>query len=470
MYHLLINEQKTDYHQQARQPQNLTTRRKAEIQEVFMMQRLLMTRRNMLFSLVGIVMTTMLTLWGCGTSSYTDPNDSITTTKTATALIEPATLKQWMDEGKVNTTDPASLDRVVIVTVSPSTNYTTAHIPGAQLLNSSSELSMSRLEGVGTMTTMMLNGTSMDGLIQKLCIDEYTTIVFTVSKGQNFLYAARAYFTFRYWGFPKERLKVLNGGDNAWEDAATASAWPSTYALTAAAPAVAPSTFSVKKLYSASTSNLNFRYSIGEMLALVDKINTGATKTDATGVSILDVRGGSPSVYINNAIVDDYAQYATIPAAGKTAVFKSPADITAHLNSFGVTSSKSMNYVYCVSGYRASVPFFALDGMLSWPVTMYDGSWGQWTSYASTATANKVAAAWQTDVVTAATTANRTFGAITTAGTSMVLDPISSALYSSITDSRANQLLNEDKAYFTSGSTSTAPVSTGGGSGSASGC
>lgn len=439
-----------------------------------MMQRLLMTRRNMLFSLVGIVMTTMLTLWGCGggggTSSYTDPIASITTTKTATALIEPTTLKQWMDEGKVNNTNPASLDRVVIVTVSPSANYTTAHIPGAQLLNSASELSMSRLEGVGSMTTMVLNGSAMDALIQKLCINKNTTIVFTVSKGQNFLYAARAYFTFRYWGFPKERLKVLNGGDNAWEDTATASTWTSTYALTAEAPVVTPSTFSVKNLYSASTSNLNIRYSIGEMLALVDKINTGATKTDATGVSILDVRGASPSVYINNAIVDDYAQYGTVPATGKTAVFKSSADLTARLNGFGVTSSKSMNYVYCVSGYRASVPFFALDGILNWPVAMYDGSWGQWSSYASTATANKVATAWQTDVVTAATTANRTFGAITAAGTSIVLDPTSNAIYSSITDSRANQILNEDRAYFTSGSTSTAPVVTGGGSGSASGC
>jgi hypothetical protein len=43
---------------------------------------------------------------GCGgggdKGSYPDPTDSITTTKTATALIEPATLKQWMDEGKVN--------------------------------------------------------------------------------------------------------------------------------------------------------------------------------------------------------------------------------------------------------------------------------------------------------------------------------------------------------------------------------
>ena len=26
-----------------------------------------------------------------------------------------------------------------------------------------------------------------------------------------------AYWTFRYWGFPRERVKMLNGGDDAWE-------------------------------------------------------------------------------------------------------------------------------------------------------------------------------------------------------------------------------------------------------------
>jgi hypothetical protein len=64
--------------------------------------------------------------------------------------------------------------------------------------------------------------------------------------------------------------------------------------------------------------------------------------------------------------------------------------------------------------------------------------------------ANKVASAWQTDVNTAGTTISRTSGVIAAAGTSIVLDPTSNAMYSAITDRRANQILNDDKAYFTS--------------------
>ncbi|NTV48577.1 MAG: sulfurtransferase [Geobacteraceae bacterium] len=438
-----------------------------------MSEKIMKKSRVLIAALLGTVMIAALTLWGCGTSSYDDPNASITTTKTASALIDAATLKQWMDEGKVNNNDPASRDRVVVITVSPAANYAT-HIPGAQLLKSDSELLMTRMEGVATSPTMMLDGSSIDALVKKFCINKNTTIVFSAGKGYNFAHAARAYFTFRYWGFPKERLKFLNGGDNAWEDTATANNWGASYALTTVAPTVTPSTFSVKNFYTGSTTNFNYRYSIGEMLALVDKINAGTVKTDATGVSIMDVRGATlPTVFIQNTalaagVPDDYNLYATIPS-GKTAIFKNSDDIKARLVTFGITASKSMNYTYCVSGVRASLAFFVLDGILGWPVTLYDGSWDQWSSYASTATANKVAAAWQTDALSSGTAFSRTSGSITTAGTKITLDPISNAMFTSITDPRANQILNEDKAYFTSGGTTTT-TSTGGGGGSGSGC
>lgn len=115
-----------------------------------MMKLLMLTRRGFQRSLAGALLSTALALVGCGGAddkgSYPDPTASITTTKTTTALIEPATLKQWMDEGKVNNTDPALLDRVVIVTVGTAAQYATQHIPGAQLLNSSTELLMTRLK------------------------------------------------------------------------------------------------------------------------------------------------------------------------------------------------------------------------------------------------------------------------------------------------------------------------------------
>lgn len=437
----------------------------------------MLKRRSLQFGLAGLLLTGALALVGCGGSgdgdkgSYPDPTASITTTQTANALIEPATLKQWFDEGKVNS-DSAALDRVVIITVGTAAQYGAQHIPGAQLLNSATELLMTRMEGVGTMSTMVLDGPSIDALIRRLCINANTTIVFVASKNQNALNATRAYFTFRYWGFPRNRLKVLNGGENGWEAAAAANGWGAAHALTTAVPTVTPSSFSVKDLYvynGSSTANFGLRSSIGEMLTVVDRINSGAQPVDASGVAILDVRGGNPAVYMRNAGVDDYAQY-TLTGTGKTSTFKPVEELTARLGSFGVTSAKSMTYVYCASGLRAAAPFFVLDGILGWNVSMYDGSWNQWSSYASTATANKVAAAWQTDVNTAGTTLSRTVGAITTAGTSMVLDPTSNAMYSTVGDRRANQILNDDKDYFAGTGGSATPGNGGGGGGGGSGC
>ena len=145
----------------------------------------------------------------------------------------------------------------------------------------------------------------------------------------------------------------------------------------------------------------------------------------------------------------------------------------AYLAAEGVTAAKAMNYVYCASGHRASVAYFVLDGMLKWPVTLYDGSSQQWGSYVSTATANKVAAVWQTDVVTPGTTINRTFNVTGVTpivpGTSIILDATANAMFTSIADPRANQELLDDTGYFTGSSTSTTPV-IGGGGGSSSGC
>ena len=436
-----------------------------------------LTRRTFQYGLAGMLVTAVLSMGGCGgtgdsgNGNYPDPNASITTTKTANALIEPATLKQWIDEGKLNNTDPASRDRVVVVTVATAAQYAAQHIPGAQLLNSSTELLMSRMEGVGSMSTMVIDGPTIDGLVKRLGIDSKTTVVFVASKGQNALNASRAYFTFRYWGFPRERLKVLNGGEDSWGKAITADAWPADYALTTALPTVAPSDFSVKNLYvynGSSTANFAVRTSIGEMLSVVDKLNNGTLAGDASGVSILDVRGGNPAVYIQNAGVDDYAQYA-LSGTGNQSTFKANGDLVARLSTFGVTSTKSMTYVYCASGLRAASPFFVLDGILGWNVSLYDGSWGQWSSYASTATANKVATAWQTDVNTAGTTRSRSSGAIAPAGTSVAVDPTSNAMYSAIGDARGNQMLNEDKAYFTSDGGSVTPDN-GGEGGGGSGC
>jgi hypothetical protein len=64
-------------------------------------------------------------------------------------------------------------------------------------------------------------------------------------------------------------------------------------------PTITPGTYSVKNQYvynGSSTANFGLRSSIGEMLSVVDDAHQQrfVGHVDATGVAILDVRGGNP--------------------------------------------------------------------------------------------------------------------------------------------------------------------------------
>jgi len=171
-----------------------------------------------------------------------------------------------------------------------------------------------------------------------------------------------------------------------------------------------------------------------------------------------------------NAKVDDFAQYSNV-IAGKTSKYKVNEDLIARFAGFGVTALNKMTYVYCASGTRASSTFFILDGLLNWPVTLYDGSWSQWSNYYfnTTTAANNLPAnsPWRVDINTPTTVLPRTTGTLTTTGTTaMTLDPVASAMYS-ITDYRANQMKIADLLYITpvvtTTTTTTSTGSAGGG-------
>ena len=118
-------------------------------------------------------------------------------------------VKARIDAGLINNNSAntaVNKQKLVILSVTDATNYLAGHIPGAQLLNSGTEINQTRLEGVAQIGTQTIGGTIIDPIIKRSGIDANTTIVFAVNKGGSFLNAARAYYTFRYWGFPKERL------------------------------------------------------------------------------------------------------------------------------------------------------------------------------------------------------------------------------------------------------------------------
>jgi rhodanese-related sulfurtransferase len=83
-----------------------------------------------------------------------------------------------------------------------------------------------------------------------------------------------------------------------------------------------------------------------------------------------------------------------------TKKYKSPTDLQTLLTGLGLSSDKR-TYAYCTAGIQASSLFFVLDGILGWPVELYDGSWTQWGLYATAANGGKLTngSAWDTTVL-----------------------------------------------------------------------
>ncbi|WP_224959298.1 selenite/tellurite reduction operon rhodanese-like protein ExtH [Geomonas subterranea] len=376
-----------------------------------MSEKMMQKSRLLLFSLLGLIAVAALSIWGCGGTSYDNPAEKAVTTKTATALITAADLKGWIDAGLVNKS--GGYDRVVILDVSnndPDTSNkynTVGHIPGAQLISTGSAAFMdnTRAEGPFNVTgSMVVTGAAMDTLIQNAGIDSNTTVVFT-NNATNTVNVARAYTTFRYWGFAKNRLKVLQGGNAGWVAAG--------YQLTKAVPTVAKSSFGVAQ-NGTTRVNTDMRVSLPEMIGyvqgivagnaakvtLVDTVR-GATNPLATISSTTDLLvSGNAYTPFDGAIKGSYSYGApAMVAPAGTLNFKDAAtikaDLAAALGTDGVATlgaagrDATRTFIsFCRAGNYASVGFFVLDGIAYYndptvDVKWYDGSYGQWNLLAS---------------------------------------------------------------------------------------
>jgi 3-mercaptopyruvate sulfurtransferase SseA len=431
------------------------------------------------FVLVGALTALALASGGCGgtagTTGYTNP---ITTTQTAGAIIDAATLAKWTDEGKVNA-PLGTADRVVVVSVASAANFTSTtkkHIPDAVLLDYPNELTMTREEGLGPAGGMMLSGARMDALIQKLGIDGSTTIVLTVPRGSNDteqFQQSVAFWTFRYWGFARERVKMLNGGDDAWDVAGRA--------LTDAVLVPTPSTYSV-------TGNKvvkdMLRTSVGEMLAAVDSVNKDRNVLNTW--QMLDVRGFTTTPYIANVYRGNGGfQFVTDRVNGEAArnrVYPDRATLVSRMAASPVkdgaadvflSPTKKM-LVMCGGSTTASATFVFFDAVLAVPegdITMYDGSSSQWNNYGigkikAAGATDAQAASWAFDAPTPGTSTLRVVGTMPApvAGENPFVP--GNFVYSPA-QSEVNQIEAADKAYMakTSGGGSTP----GGGGGSTGG-
>lgn len=350
-----------------------------------MLMEIITVNRIKYFFLLGFVLVSSLMLWGCGSDNY----DTSKVVTSDSALVSAAQLKEWIDAGYVNS---GGFDGQVVIL-----DYGTAD--DAKTISnacrvSTNEIRATRLEGVAEAASLVAPGEQMDVVVQRLGIDKNTTIVFTTG-GANY-FPTRAYWTFRYWGFPKSQLKVLDGGN-----AAFTAAYPEL--MTYVTPEVEPSDFSVADWGGVRT---DLRASLGEMLTdVVPEI--GAT------TMTYDLRGGdygyngvdstkATAGYYDNlefGITDHRVVFEGHPAGGialGAGLLFTPEGLYKDLSSLrelftvspGGFDPATINKisVYCTSGYGASRAFFVLDGLLDIPVQLYDGSFSQWGNMAPVVT------------------------------------------------------------------------------------
>ncbi len=384
-------------------------------------------------------------------SAYADGTGPVTiaapvATATGSVLIDAATLQGWMDAGLLN--KAAGSERVVLLDATKADAYAAGHIPGAQLWDVSKQV-VTRTEGPAPAVNMILDGASMDAMIQAAGIDENTTVVITSSQTATY-FPSRAYFLFRYWGFPKERIKVLDGYNWAWNQ----------NLLVTAATDLDDTTLSVADL--ASGAQLNTRVSLAE---LMDAVRDGrGTAVDFRGNK--SATGSTAGVF--SAVADDYVVFEGTPKGGKSFGwkefnvdydakdfrFKSAAEISTALAGAGITTSTDGSnpiYSYCRTGYIASTGFFVLDGILGVDVMAYDGSWSQWGKMSDDATkGGELAAgsAWATDSLTYMDVVNYNVDHLKKVE---ALNPDADALDLAPGDAAANQVESADEAYQAEG-------------------
>ncbi|MEJ2032771.1 MAG: selenite/tellurite reduction operon rhodanese-like protein ExtH [Deltaproteobacteria bacterium] len=424
-----------------------------------------------------LVLALALMFQGCGdggVSSYDTPS----TTSTG-VVVDAATVKNWVDNGNVNGT---GYDKVVILDIGTSSaGYATGHIPGAQYVSWSS-LIENRDGGVLMDVNMVISGPAMDALIQQYGIDKNTTVVFTSAMStatsiSAYYFVGRAYWTFRYWGFPKDRLKVLNGLDAAYAD---------QYGLTdAASPAITPSTYSVQQNPSFRG---DLRASLGDMIDIADgnvpnAVVMDTRGEDGDGYNTTSSYSGDPMKtsgvwtkgtyvvfegHINGGIaLNAKFFFETVTGTTQTyQVFLPASDMAALLAANGVDSTQKV-VVHCRTGVIASGVFVAIDSVLGWSVANWDGSWSQWgilSGSAENCGPLDPSSPWRTDIN--GRTQNLTYNhpADGLPDCSGIEDPTNGGTYPvNSFDTDLNKINEQDNAYFSAGGSSDSGGGGGGG-------
>ncbi|KPJ98344.1 MAG: hypothetical protein AMJ60_08630 [Desulfobacterales bacterium SG8_35] len=290
-------------------------------------------------------------------------------------MISPETLNSWLIMGYG--VDTYGYYRMVVLAVDSPEGYRQGHVPGAYLLEESpADLWSTRSNGISANSFQVATRAQMDAFIRRANIDSDAIIVIT---GSRMTAISRAYFNFRYWGFPRQQLKVLNGTSATYAAAG--------FALRTEAPPVPePCQYSVCST-TGPASFSNVRASFADMLLVAEDNDVGTVIIDSRSPEEYSGKPGSTLLnrdkreyvafegHIRTAVNIDYQTL--LVGQSNTNQLLPKEDLLQALNKHNLVGN-NISFVYGKNGQDGSVLFLALDAALNLPVKLYDGGWSQW--------------------------------------------------------------------------------------------
>jgi thiosulfate/3-mercaptopyruvate sulfurtransferase len=255
----------------------------------------------------------------------------------------------------------ASEPTVLIDTRDPAT-YAAGHLPGAVNVHDIfTYLATSTPDGVAAMRDKFAAVFGAAGLSGK-----ETAVVYEQSMNTGFGQSCRGYVLLRYLGYPK--VKILHGGYAAWSGAGL----PTTVEV----PTAKPASFPLDPAAAGILVDLQ-----GMKAAVADpnivKLDTRdvdewiADSSSPYGKDFCPRKGRIPgAVWIE--------WYRMMKPSPNGPMFKSAPEILAECASVGVTPDTPV-VLYCFKGARASNTLVALKEAGIKNVSLYFGSWNEWS-------------------------------------------------------------------------------------------
>jgi thiosulfate/3-mercaptopyruvate sulfurtransferase len=265
-------------------------------------------------------------------------------------LVTPAELSDLMTSEKL----------VIIDTRAPDA-YAAGHIPGAVNVHDIfTYLATSTPEGFAALKELFVKDFSAAGLS-----GEETAVVYEQSMSSGFGQSCRGYVLLKHLGYPK--VKILHGGYGAW----TAAGLPTS----TEAPAVKPAAFPAKDGSEILIDLETMKKAVADpKIAKLDTRDADewiAESSSPYGKDYCPRKGRIPGA----VWIEWYRMMKPTPAGP---MFKSREEILAECATVGITPDTPV-VLYCFKGARASNTLVALKEAGIKDVTLYFGSWNEWS-------------------------------------------------------------------------------------------